>query len=243
MYALSPLVIIHERMAYHTAPISFFTLLLIYSLLRWVKGNIYFFPVSFLIMSLLYNLELATVVFWPVILLMVIFGIYSKQRWAKDVFKTKIIILSVLLFIIPMIPILIYDFNHGFVQTIKYAAWLVYTPLTSLVRGGSGSYNDLFFFINFHLQRLIFLPNVVLSYIVLVVSIIVMSLASISRNSGTIRIILLATIIPILAFIVGKTPSEAYLPMLTPGIMLCFAFLMYQILLRNKFFFVTFLLS
>lgn len=59
--ATSPLVIFHDRLAYHTSPIPLLVTLLILAVERrkgWLVG---------LLVGLLYQLELATVILWPVV--------------------------------------------------------------------------------------------------------------------------------------------------------------------------------
>ncbi|HVZ67718.1 MAG TPA: glycosyltransferase [Patescibacteria group bacterium] len=234
LYAASPLVVIHERMAYHTAPISFFVLLLIYSLNKWEKGNVYFFSISIFIMSILYNLELATVVFWPVIGLIWLIGFYNKRKFVQDTLGRNIIFLSLFCLVLPMVPIILYDINHGYVQTVKYAAWLIYNPLTSLLKSGSSSSSGIIFFSYLHIQRIIFLKSIFLSIIILLASIFIVFLDAIKKITSSVGIIFIATVIPIAAYIVSKTPSEAYLPMLFPGIILSLAYFFYKIFLLNN---------
>lgn len=62
-FATSPLVVFHSRLPYHTVPIPLFVILYFYSLNKWVKGNIYYFPLSLFFLVVLYNFELATSVF------------------------------------------------------------------------------------------------------------------------------------------------------------------------------------
>ncbi|HVT00816.1 MAG TPA: glycosyltransferase [Patescibacteria group bacterium] len=233
LYSASPLIVIHERMAYHTAPISFFCLLLIYSLGRWVRGERIFFPICLFIMSCLYNLELATVVFWPVIVVLFTLGYIKNKRWVKKLLNPFYILLSVSFFIVPMIPIIIYDSSHGFVQTIKYAAWLAYNPIISFVhQSSSSSQTDFVFFSYLHLQRLIFMPSVLISIILLVMALALIVEDGIKKIDSSLGILFLSTIFPLLGFLAGKTSSEAYLPMLFPGLILSFAYLIYSIQLK-----------
>ncbi len=130
LYATSPLIIIYSRMPYHTSPIPLLSILFILAFFRFVKGKTIYFPVAIFICALLYNFELATVLF-PIILFMFLFyGIWKKKKWAK-IFNKRTIFLSVAA-LTPMIPILIYDFKNGFFQTIKFAGWLFFQALGSV---------------------------------------------------------------------------------------------------------------
>lgn len=229
LYAVSPLIVIHERFGYHTSPISFFTILLIYSLIKWVNGKTIFFATALFCMSILYNFELAIVVFIPVIILLLVYGFFKKTRWFDELKKTKIIILSSVALVFPMIPVLIYDVGNGFPQTIKYAAWLIYKPITSLLLESAENMNFFIFFTTLHISRLVFLADFTISATILITSIALVGIVVYKKIASPMGIVFLSTIIPIVGFIATKTASEAYLPMLFPGIMLCMAYLIYRV--------------
>ncbi len=129
LYAASPLVIITSRTAYHTSPIPFFTLLFLLSLYKWIQGNKYFFPLSVFFLAVLYNFELATATLGIIFVLITLFGIEKKTSWVKKLYDKRIIFLSVLAYLLPMLPMIIYDFHHGFPQTLKFVAWIGYHVL------------------------------------------------------------------------------------------------------------------
>lgn len=226
-FATSPLVIIHARFAYHTSPIPFFVLLLIYSVMNFIKGRKMFLPVAILSLSILYNLELATVVFLLVLFVVFMFDFYKKEKWVKTVNNRKILISSILLGLIPMIPVLIYDFGHGFPQTIKYAGWFVYKAgqLVGLYRGNSGE--NLSSVINFFFSRyqiLFFMLGLSISVLIFITSVYFIVRDGIRKITSPTGIIFLSTAIPLLGLILSKTSSEAYLPMLFPGLVLSLSY-------------------
>jgi len=55
-----------------------------------------------------------------------IYGIVKKEKWIKDILNKKIICLSLLGLLIPMIPMIFYDVHHGYPQTVKFAVWIGY---------------------------------------------------------------------------------------------------------------------
>ncbi len=234
LYATSPLVVIHERLAYHTAPISFFVLLFIYSVNAWVRGRVNFFPTAILSLALLYNLELAVVVFFPVLFLFLIYGYINKEVWFTKLLNKKIIFLSVLCLIIPMIPILIYDAQNGFPQTVKYAVWIVYSPLKSFFIGKPAAEYDFIWFNMLHLERLVIFANQFLSLVLFIISLAYIGVKSFGKIKSFEGIVFLSTLIPLIGYIVSQTPSEAYLPMLFGGILLSIAYLLYSIDLKTK---------
>lgn len=238
VYAASPAVIMNARMPYHTSPIPLFVLLLIFSLLKWVAGrNSKYFPLVLFSMSMLYNFELATVVFWPVIAGLLGFGFINKSKWVLNVWK-KHLKLSLLGLIIPMIPVIIYDLYHGFPQTFGYAVWFVYKPLQSIGLFPKSADHGTFysvgtFFLEFY-SRLIFKPSILISSIILVASVGIVVYFIKTKLNSPIGIILVISGISILGFFIAKTPSYAYLPMLFPGLIFIFVFAIDSIFAKYK---------
>ncbi len=226
LYSISPLIVAHSRTPYHTSPIPFFALLLFFSIYKWIKGKKLFFPISILLLQILYNFELATQVLWGVFLVILFFGVWKRKTWAINLFKTKIISFSIFAFIVPMIPVLIYDFSHGFSQTIKFLLWIPYRILKHLNLLGNLTPNaqeesilsTLLFFMEFY-QKLIFASSEFLSFFIFIISLMVVFFYIYKKKyslSLPIVLIILFMLIPIFGFLVNKTPSEAYLPILFP---------------------------
>ncbi len=143
-----------------------------------------------------------------------------------------------------MFPILIYDFNNGFPQTLKFALWIVYSFIKPFIffSGQTLSVSSLgtmlsYFFVYF--QRLIFLPNQIISNFIIITSLCFFFIHSnnfmkTKKDNISLTIIFLFTMIPFFIFLINKTPSEAYLPLLFPTIILLIA-LMFDFLLKNKY--------
>lgn len=240
IYATSPLIIIHERLAYHTSPIPFLVLLLIYSVLKVIKGRAIYFPIVALCLSLLYNFELATVVFIPVVLLVIGIGIYKKEKWIKPIKNRKIIVLSIMGLMIPMIPILIYDFGHGFPQTIKFGTWFIYKGFQAIgfiEKSAEEPFFELVLFFANKMSLLIFAPNVFISMILLIAGLTFSTLHIWKRKEiiSPVGVIFGLTVVGLTGFFSVVAKSEAYLPMLFPGIVLLMSFVGHTLFQSNKF--------
>lgn len=237
LYAASPLVVINSRMAYHTSPIPFFTLLFIWALFKWIKGGSIYFPFAIFLLGILYNFELATSILWFVFGSIAGYGVWVRKSWARKIFTKKIIGFSLLAFLVPMMPILIYDFQHGFPQTVKFAAWIGYRIL------GFSFVDKSFEMISFFAHQyefLIFPANGSIAFVVLILSmgwflkILYENINKRRFRLGNI-ILLLWIFIPVIGFFANKTPSEAYLPILFPAIILVVA-LFFDLLMGTKMF-------
>lgn len=229
LYSTSPVVVMNERTPYHTSFISFFTVLLFFSICKWIKGRIIFFPFSILLLQILYNFELAAQVLWGIIFVILIFGIWKRKEWTIGLLRTKTILLSILAFLIPMMPVMIYDFSHGFPQTFKFLLWIPYRILKHmnlLVELVPSTHEESFlstllFFKEFY-QKLIFPSSNLLSLFVFIVCIVVVGVHIYKKRALSISVILLSLfmLIPFVGFLINKTPSEAYLPVLFPTIII-----------------------
>lgn len=246
-YATSPLVIIHSRTPYHTSPIPLITLLFIFSLYKWIKGNDNFFPLSIFFLAILYNLELATAILWFILLMILWYGLWKKGEWVKKLFNKKILIYSSVAFLIPMIPILIYDFNHNFPQTLKFIVWIGYRILKFFgfpsIHGeiNSINFNSMLMF-SFHFYKhLIFAASGIIAFVILVFSfgaLFINLYYQLKKNicrPGFI-LLLLWILISILGYFMNKTSSEAYLPILFPALIYLIAFSFDKIMKKKKFF-------
>ncbi len=237
IYATSPLIVIHSRMAYHTSPISLLVLGLIYATLKWVNGEVRYFSFVALCFALLYNFELATAVFIPVVMLILAYGLYKKEKWATNLYNKKIIVFSIVFLTIPMIPILIYDFYNGFPQTIKYAGWFIYKILQLVgighIEPSPFTFKDVVVFFFQKYSLLVFPLSIMASFVIFVLSLGVTGKEVLSKKVSSVGIIFLMTTVPLFGFFVEKTTSEAYLPMIFPGLIFCFAYLLWSLFKNN----------
>jgi len=222
LYAFSPFVILSSRTAYHTSLIPFFTILLFHSLYKWIKGDAKYFPFAIFNLFILYNFELQTSVLTILFLLILFYGYIKNTFWFRNILNLKILIYSIIAFIIPMVPILIYDFQNGFPQTIVFAGWIAYKIYSSIPYIGSGDVINLsqyqslnVYFFDF-LKKLIFIPNVVFSFALTLISFLYLLFINLlnffQKNSKEQYALLLLFILFLFGgLIVSKTPSGAYL--------------------------------
>lgn len=238
LFATSPLVILSDRMPYHTSPIPFFTILFIYFLYKWVKGNYRYLPLVIASLGILYNFEIATlllgIVFIVLLFLKNFTNIFARKndeaiqsktrllRFARN--DVKILVLSLVAFVITMLPMLIYDIGHGFPQTAKMLAWMGYRVLLLfgypvLHPSIQPSMQQMLQF-TFERLGLLLFPY---SGWVALVAFIGATVFSIKYKVVSIRLLLFLNFILIVGFLAGKTASGAYLPMMFPAILLLIA--------------------
>ncbi len=129
----------------------------------------------FLFLAILYNLELATSTLWVVLIAVLLYGIWKKKGWVKKLFNKKILMYSIVAFLIPMLPFLIYDFNHNFPQTLKFIIWIGYRILKFFGFPGvhgieSGVTNSIVVFSYQYYKNLIFPANNMITFVILILS-------------------------------------------------------------------------
>lgn len=232
LYATSPLVVFNSRVAYHTSPIPLLSILFVYSLVRWVKGNYKFFPFVIFFLSLLYNLEIASVLLLVPLAFVLALGFYKKKEWAINAFSPKILFFSFSLFLFAMLPVIIYDINNGFPQTLKFAEWMGYRVLVvlgivkrSILEKGTIFSASTFLLDNF--KKLFFIHSLSLSLFFLFFTFIFSLfylLFKKTKTNITFIVVFLITLFLSTTFIFNKVSSDAYLPVMFPLILIIFAF-------------------
>ena len=248
LYAFSPLVVTYSRLPYHTSPIPFFTLVYLYALFKWIRGEKIFFSIAVLILGVLYNFELATVSLVFVLLGILLFGVMKKKRFAS-IFNKKILLSSTLALIISMFPILLYDLKHGFPQTLKFGAWMGYKLLRFLgfpplrPEISEASYFNLINFTATKIGELIFAPNALFSLLLLISGCLFLIIKIKISNDKT-NYFLLGFLLLVISssYFLAKTPSSAYLPVFFPIIFLMLGILFSQALTKRTVFSVSLLL-
>ncbi|MSU25870.1 MAG: glycosyltransferase [Candidatus Levybacteria bacterium] len=226
-FATSPLVVFHSRLPYHTVPIPLFVILYFYSLNKWVKGNIYYFPLSLFFLVVLYNFELATSVFSLLIICLLGYGIYIKAIWIKKLWTKKIISFSIIAVLIPLLPMLFYDFYHGFSQTLLFLIWIGYRFL--LVLGYPSlhpeiktiTFSSMIYFIKNNIQNYYYVSSWIFAFFLGIISISICGILFIKNKTLTYAILFLGILIPGIIIFFSRVPSEAYLPMFFPQLAIC----------------------
>ena len=236
LYAASPLVVFFDRMPFDPSPIPLFTVLYMFVLVKWLKGNVNYFPLALLLLAILYNLELATFTLFFPLLLIFAYGFLKKRAWAKEVFNKKIISLSLILPTLIMLPVIVYDFSNGFKQTVVFVGWSLYKPFSFLFHHSAGNLLvNLKIVADFGLltlQRLIFQDSLLISLLLFVGGICLVFL-QVLRNrklNEPKSVLLFLLVISLLGIIVNQTPSDAYLPIVLPFIIFSIAMLFDQML-------------
>jgi len=249
LYATSPLVIFNARMPYHTSPIPLFSILFIFFLYKWINGNKYYFPFIISSLALLYNLEIATSIFSAIVVLFLTYGIFKKKVWATEVFKFKFLILSCIAFTIPMLPMIIYDLNHGFPQTLGFIAWLGYKLLNTVgilnIHSNitTNSWMDLITFFNLKLSRLLFSQSIIISLFIYLSSLIYVFIKLIKQRLDlNIGIIAFLNLFILLGLFIAKTPSDAYMPMLFAPVIILISYFINTLLNIKKLFILVILI-
>lgn len=248
LYATSPLVIIHSRMPYHTSIVPLASLLFIYFLYKWIKGDVRFLPFVFLSLGVLYNLELSTLVFWFLLILIFAYGFIKRKLWFTQSLKPNVILLSVFLLLSVMLPMIIYDVRQhsGYFQITAFFRLIKIYLFSSLPVFSFEEIRGVFASLFSYNQRLVFLGNGIFALLLTMVSFfyLVSSVYNphpnplpkgegkgegdhvriFAKRARMIRsLLLLWVVLPLLGIILSRTASEAYVPMLFPAIILSIA--------------------
>lgn len=253
LYATSPLVIITARSPYHTSFIPLLTLAFLFSLYKWLSGSSKYFPLSIFFIACLYNFEIATTPFSLILFLCLAYGIWKKKKFATLLANKKTILLSIIAWLIPMIPMLLYDRTHGFPQTVKFVLWLGYR--FAKLFGFPDIHGDTVFaplapFLPFtitKIQHLIFLPQQWIAIALLLAAFLSLSYflyhsIKAKKTDPAVIALFLTFTLPFLSYFALHTSSEAYWPMFFPATMLMIAFGVDK-LLQNKHFFLISLIG
>lgn len=246
IYASSPLVLISDRMPFHPAPIPLFEIIYFYAFYKWIKGNVNFFPLMLFSLAILYNFELATfILFFPTIL-MLAYGFFKGKIWVKQLFNKRIVIFSLISIMVPMIPIIIYDFSNKFHQTIVFPLWTVYKSFSILTGNMTGSVSFLTMLQYFasSIQKLIFGPNMLISVILFISSLIYLFYFILKNKKGveTSEFLLLYLLIfSVIGILISGTPSGAYLPIIFPFVIVLISFLLCSAMEYSKIKYLTIL--
>lgn len=222
LYATSPLIIANDRFAYHTSPIPLFTLIFIFSVYKWTKGNYIFFVPSLISLGILYNFELATASLFGVLFIFLFYGIIRKKSWAVKIFEWKVLLVSLCGFILSMTPVIIYDFKNGFVQTLVFGGWIFYKILKSVAGFSSLSFDSglitSFLVLKYKLLILAQYDNIAFLILLSSFTYFLFKVFTQNKEKASYFILLFIFLFPLLSIYLNKTASDAYIPMLFPSI-------------------------
>jgi len=177
------------------------------------------------------------------IFFLALYGLFNKKKWVKSILNKRIIIYSVLSFLAPMVPFIIYDISHGYKQTFGFAAWVLYRiikfPLNILSIDKSTIYPIYSFAdISSYLEQLIFAPSLLISLLIFIVSSIYLFYLMFricrrfwtSQNDDEVDstgyvLLFLYTVIPISGLFMHRVPIEADILVISPFLIMTFAVL------------------
>lgn len=244
-YAVSPLVISHVQMAYHTSLIPMSTAIFLFCIYKFINGKVIFFPLSFFMIGILYNLEIATVSLVLAFFGLLFYGLILKKVWFKNVINKKIIFYSFIALLIPMTPMIIYDLENGFKQTLMVGVWMAYRvavafgypPLNPDFKGEI--WGTFFPYLFNEAKRFYFIYSQNISLLIFLLSVVSLLYSYIKdkfKNDNQL-ILIVFILIPISAYIFAKTNSAAYLLMFFPQLAIAFGYFLSRF--KSRFFYVS----
>lgn len=229
LLAASPLSIAFSRTPYHTSPISLAVLVFIFALYKYAIGKYYYLLVVALMLGILYNLALVNMILWAFAFLIIL-----KVRY----FNLKLYVGSFISFIIPMIPMILYDFqmNTGYYQ-ITAMPRLVKVALFDSGGFNAQAYLNVLDQLLVYNQLLILSSNKFISIVIIGFSLLfIIWQATIKRKSKfniADYILGLWVFMCLIGIFLSRTPSAAYLPMFLPGIILLISYVAVKIIQKN----------
>ena len=241
-YATSPLIVVSARMPYHTSSIPLFSGLFFLLLFYILKGRRKLLPLLSFVFGILMLLELSNAVLLLIIGLA--FFIYKLK------FKAKEVITAIACFFIGILPFILYDLTHNFVQTLGFPLWIgnrVRLFLGFATEGAGTAHNipQAVFRITQQLASAIF-PNsftISLGLMFLILLLFAISSRDFMRKKQTgLMIISIWLIIPLAAFVIHTAPGVAYFPLLFPAIAVAIGYLFNRLVITGNIFLPVFLL-
>lgn len=177
LFATSPFIVVNARYPYHTSVLPFLVTSLLFLTYKLINGKSWALPFITLLLAVLYNHEIISFVYSISIGVILLFGFVKKESWLKRLLNVKLIFLSVITFLIPMVPFILYDTTHGWKQTFGFLVWVLYRvakfPL-SLVDSkfaSPASSPETFSNLFLNYRDLVFAPNTIVAFIVLITTV------------------------------------------------------------------------
>jgi len=226
-YATSPLIVQSMRFPYHTSLIPFFVIVYIFSLNKIINNKLIYLPLAVFLLGVLYNLEIATVAIGAVLVWILISKLIKKEIFLKEIINKKILTLSIFSFIVPLLPILLYDVRNGFSQTLKFVAWILYRVISLFSYNSEQAFsvNKIWIMFNFlftNFTKLVFVQSTLISFVILVF-LVAWAVYVFLRKRKKYNFALLLFLIPFILVFFNQTTSDAYLPMFFPIVILLFS--------------------
>lgn len=117
LYAVSPSIIANTRSSWNPNPMPLFSLILIYSLYKTLKGNPKWFALVLVILAVVLQLHYMSIFLIPLIVLFWIlsYRINKENNFRKILLKFSFI--GIFLFLILFGPFIMFEFRHNFINT------------------------------------------------------------------------------------------------------------------------------
>lgn len=249
LYATSPLVVVNARFAYHTSPIPIFVILYVFFLYKWVRGDARFFIFSLLMLGILYNFELATISLTGVIFLFLMYGFWKKTGWFINLWNKKIIGFSLVAVGIPLFPVLLYDVSHGFPQTFGFMVWIVYKVFKPILYAFlvipyvPSDTRSVIPFLLENIQKLLFLPDNIVSLALFLSAILFLAWNIFLRVWEKqfligVLVVVISFLVSIIGFLAASTPSDAYMPIFFPLVIIMIAIICAELVVKKSLFWI-----
>src|SRR5581483_2968456 len=126
LFATSPFVVVNERMPYHTAPIPFFSALFFLVLYKVLNQKKRMLGLLFFLFGILFLFELSNSILLLIMVLTFITYHVSINKGEK--------IKGFFFLCLGILPFIVYDFSHKFVQTLGFPLWVVNRVRVFLIR-------------------------------------------------------------------------------------------------------------
>lgn len=236
LYAVSPRVIVNIRMPYHTSPIPFFACLL-FLILYYILHNKKYSLLLLLgfVLGILMQLELSNGVI--IFVLLFIWFIY------KIPLKRDHIIRFFAGLIAGIIPFILYDVQHGFIQILGFPLWVINRVRLFFGLTWSGNSTTAHvpgaIFTNWQEMTRIIFPASALVVFVIFIAILLLIMKDrhklLRNNPGFGFVIsILWLVIPMIGFTIHAAPGSAYFPLLYPIITIFVGLIFYKLIKKFK---------
>ncbi len=247
LYATSPLAVYYMRFPYHTSPIPLLTIILTFSLYKITQNKFGYLPLTIFLMSVLYNFEIATVVLWGSLVSILMYKFLKERKNFRQIFNKKIIFFSLFSFLTPLLPIILYDVRNGFPHTLKFAAWSIYRAVSLFGYNSNQAFsmNKIIIMFNFlfdNFRKLIFAQSNLISFLILV-ALVGWAIYMLTKRekTGSYNLIFFLLLVPFIFIVLNQTPSDAYLLLFFPIVILIFSSFLDFLMNKKIIFFPVFI--
>ncbi len=239
-FATSPLVVINERMPYHTAAIPFFSIVFFYVMWLVLKGKEKLLPVLMFLLGILLQFELSNGVL--VFMLLIVWFLF------RPIFSKKVKVQAWGGFILGILPFILYDLTHRLTQTIGFPLWVInrIRLFFGLTQSGNSTTAHLFSALQTNFDQVSMMLFPASSWVVLILLLVVLMMLFRKRyeikqlKSNSLSIVLLWVFTPLIGFSVHAAPGTAYFPLLFGGVILMTVYSVQKLISRWRFLMVFF---